>query len=194
MKNLIHPILFLFFLIQTQFSFAQIEDFTPTINNSATGATINFENKTHSFTLNVSGKKINPLPNNGKQNYLSIDGFVLQYLTVPFQEKIDYAKLSLGKKKDFLLDYERYEMDYIKSNLKVKNLEVKFKYLTLNGNIFLLWFYDMPKKSMANVKQQCYLITVCFDNMFVLNSPVSDNIEDTMDFLVKTGNTLKIIR
>lgn len=192
MKN-VHlkvSLLSLFFLVH-QISFAQNEDFDSKMVPTKTGVSIDFKNNKHSFSFSVIGKAIKPYTGNGVQTYIDVDGKLLQYLLVPFPQKIDYSKLNLKQKQAFLVDYEGYEMESIKDNLKVKDLDEKLKYLNLNGNLFLFWVYDMPKQ-YKDIRQQCYLVTVCFDHMLVLNSPVEKNLVETMDFLENIGKSVQM--
>jgi len=187
--------LLLLFSLSSKLSFSQTKNFDSKLTSTTTGKIINFTQVNRSFSLNVEGKTFKPVIKNGEQNYLTVDGRVLQYLLVPFPEKVDYLNFTEKKKQDFLLDYEGYEMDYLKKTLKVDNLNEHLKYETLNGRLFLFWVYDMPKNVSKDqsVKQQCYLITVCFDHMLVLNSPAEKDWTETHDFLTKVGSSLKMM-
>jgi hypothetical protein len=188
-KRPFNLITLLFFVLVTQAAQAQEKPYSTRLITTTTGAVIHFEDFGHSFELTVEGKTIKPLPNNADQNYLSVDGHVLQYLTVPFPEKnVGYAGFTQKQKESFLSQYEDYEMGYIKDNLKVKTLNEKLEYVNLNGILFLYWNYEMPKR--YSIRHQCYLITVCYDHMLVLNSPVEKDLPDAKDFLTKIGQTL----
>ncbi|EHQ30363.1 hypothetical protein Mucpa_6307 [Mucilaginibacter paludis DSM 18603] len=56
----------------------------------------------------------------------------------------------------------------------------------------MYWDYKMPP-SYKTVHEQCYLITICFDQMLVLNSPVQEGkpINSIKDFLMKIGESLQ---
>ena len=51
----------------------------------------------------------------------------------------------------------------------------------------------MPK-SYKTIDQQCYLMTICFDQILVLNSPVGKGkkFTDIKELLTNVGNTLKL--
>jgi hypothetical protein len=192
-STLLLPLTFFLFLTFSAVSQGyKAETFHLATQKSAKAFIVKYKSDLHSFSITVEGNRIVEQPPHGQQNYLSVDNNVLQFLVVPFPVKADYLNFDDEKKKEFLSEYEEYEMSYIKDALKVTDLNKKLQFIDLNGRLFLFWFYDMPGR--YQVRQQCYLITVCYDQMLVLNAPVSTG-EDMLakkDFLCTVGKSLKL--
>lgn len=165
------------------------EDFKSALMQTKSGAIIVYTGQQHSFTIDIVGK-ITP---SEKPNFVTVDNKILQSSIIPFETKLDFEKLSEEAQKKNLLGYMDYEMNYIKEQLKSKNLNEKYEFITLNNKIFLFWSYDMPKSYKA-VDKQCYLVTICFDQMLILNCPVDNGktFIDIKDMLTNIGKTLKL--
>jgi len=163
------------------------ESFKKEYIKTANGLTIKFTGFEHQFFLTVNSEKTEIK----SKDYLKADGKVLQNMIIPFPQKINYESLSVESQKENLLAYYKYEMNYLKKQLGQDSLNEEYEFLTLNNKLFLYWHYEMPD-SGKNVYHQCYLVTACFDNILVLNSPVdfSQKISSIKDFLMNTGATL----
>jgi len=166
------------------------EKFHSALMKKQTGAMVVYNGQHHSFTIEIFADSIKP---SDKPNFLVVDNKILQASIIPFQTKLDFEKLSEETQKKNLLGYMDYEMNYIKNQLKTKELNEKYEFITLNNKMFLFWTYDMPKPSRT-VINQCYLITICFDQMLILNSPVDKDktLKDITNFLSNIGKTLKL--
>lgn len=83
-------------------------------------------------------------------------------------------------------------MQSIKSSLGLSELNEKLQFVTLEGKLNLFWVFDMPKQ-YKDIRQQCYLVTVCFDHVLVFNCPVT--VRETMlrkrAYLLNIAKSLK---
>jgi hypothetical protein len=166
------------------------EKYQSALMKKKTGAMVVYTGEHHSFTIDIIADNIKP---GDKPNFLVVDNKILQSSIIPFLTKLDFENLSGETQKKNLLGYMDYEMNHIKDQLKTKELNEKYEFIILNNKIFLYWTYDMPE-SYKTVINQCYLITICFDQMLVLNSPVDkgETLNDIKNFLSNTGKTLKL--
>lgn len=182
------------FLAFSFIAFTQVpykaEEFESALLQSKTGAFLVFNGEKHSFTIDLLGK-ITP---NEKPNFLSINDNILQTLIIPFETKLDFENLTEIEQKENLIAYHNYELDYVKEQLNVKKLNEKYEFVKLNGKVFLKWTYDMPK-SFNSVDKQSYLITICFDQILILNAPIINGkkLNEIQELLLKIGKTLKLI-
>ena len=171
------------------------EEFQSAVMQKKNGALVVFTGQYHSFTMDIIGDSIKP---SNEPNFITVDNKILQLSNIPFPSKVDYENLSDEIQKNNLLGYMNYEMKYIKEQLNLKSLNEKYEFITLNDKICMFWKYDMPK-SYKTIDKQCYLITNCFDQILVLNSPVtkgeksnSTSYDSIKDFLLTIGKTLKL--
>jgi hypothetical protein len=166
------------------------EGFKSALMQTKTGAMVVYTGETHSFTIEIIGNDIKP---SDKPNFMTVDNKILQSSIIPFQTQLEFEKLSEEAQKKNLLSYMDYEMKYIKDQLKAKNLNENNEFISLNNELFLFWTYDMPK-SYKTIDKQCYLVTICFDQMLILNSPVDSgkSFKEIKDFLLNIGNTIKL--
>ena len=165
------------------------EDFKSALMQTKEGAMIVYTGQQHSFTININGK-VTP---SDQPNFVNVDGNILQSSIIPFQTQLDFDNLSIEVQKKNLQTYMDYEIKYIKEQLKVGDLHEKSEFITLNKKVFLLRSYDMPS-SFKSVDKQCYLVTICFDQMLVLNGPVpkGTKFQTVKSLLTDVGSTLKL--
>jgi hypothetical protein len=189
MKKL--PIL-LTFILSNSFCFSQnyqAEKFQAAMMQKKDGALIVYTGQKHSFTIDIIADSVKP---SDQPNFLIADGKIIQSKIIPFKTKLDFDNLSEEAQKKNLLGYMDYEMDYIKEQLKSKKLNESNEFINLNNKIFLFWTYDMPK-NYPTIAKQCYFVTICFDQILILNSPVDKvkTLEEVKGFLINIGKTLK---
>ena len=183
----------LLFCLTNLVSFSQTtykaEEFQSALMQTKTGAIVVYTGQQHSFEIDIVGK-ITP---SEKPNFVTVDNKILQSSIIPFQTKLDFENLSEDAQKKYLSGYMDYEMNYIKEQLKSKNLNEKSEFIMLGNKVFLFWSYDMPK-SYKTVDNQCYLVSICFDQMLILNCPVDKGktFKEVKDLLTNIGKTLKL--
>jgi len=165
------------------------EEFQSALMQTKSGAIIVYTGTEHSFTTEIVG---NVMPGD-KPNFVTVDNKILQCIILPFHTQLNFDSLSEDTHKEQLAGYMEYELDYIREQLGSKKLKEEYEFVTLNDKIFLFWSYDMPK-SFSSVDKQCYLVTICFDQLLILNSPVVSGkpLEEFKEFLTTIGKTLKL--
>ena len=172
------------------------ESFKAALLQTKTGAMVVYNGEKHSFTVDIIGDTIKPTEH---PNFVIVDNRILQSSILPFETKLDFENMDIDSQKKNLLGYMKYELDYDKEQLKSKNLNEKYEFVSLNNKIFLFWTFDMPK-SNETVAQQCALVTICFDQILVLNMPVTkgkqirklETYDKIKEYLLSTGKTLKL--
>ncbi|MEN9302134.1 MAG: hypothetical protein RL264_563 [Bacteroidota bacterium] len=169
MKYLFLTLLLSATTISAQTTF-KAEEFTSYLLPTKTGAKNVFNGSKHSFTVDYVGE----VKAAEKPNFAFIGNVVVQALTIQLNKQLDLERKSEKEIEMYLLDYMNYEVEYTKEVLKTSEINEKYEFLKLNGRLFLYWTFDMPK-SKENVKQNCYLVTFCYNNVFVLSSPVDKN-------------------
>lgn len=164
----------------------QAEKYELNLLQSKTGVMIIYNGVNHSFSLDIVAKDFNT---GETPNYYAIDGQVLQVQDFPFQTKINFNSMTESDQKKNLTSYKDYEMKYLNELMKT-DIKENYEFITLNNKIFIYWTYNMPET--YDVKAQCYLVTICFDQILLLNSPVtpSDEVKGIKDILEKYGKTL----
>lgn len=167
----------------------EAEMFKAALMERKTGAYVVYTGDKHSFMLTIE-EKITP---SKQANVVKIGNKLLQCTIIPFSTKLRFDSLSDEERMNNLVGYMKYEMDYIKEQLKSKNLNEQYELATLNGRVFLFWYYDMPK-TCKTIEKQCYLATICFDQILILNCPVEKSplLNDAKLFMVNIARTLKL--
>lgn len=174
----------------------QAESFEAALLQTKTGAMVVYNGEKHSFTVDIIGDTVKPSEH---PNFVIVDNRILQSTILPFATKLDFENMDTDSQKKNLLDYMKYELDYDKEQLQSKDLNEKYEFVTLNNKLFLFWSFDMPK-SNETVDKQCTLVTICFDQMLVLNIPLtkgkqkrkSETCDKIKEYLLSTGKTLKL--
>lgn len=173
------------------FAQAPAEDFKSALMETSGGAMVVYSSNKHSFTFDIVSGNIKPLEQPG---YVLVDNKTLQFVIVLNSDFQESADTSLQKKQ--MLGYMKYELDYIKNDLKMNYHNLKYEWITLNNKIFLLWSYDMPEdmaKRKNATQKQINLSSICFTHAFNLNTPVlrGDNFDEDKGLLLKVAQTYK---
>ena len=198
MKRLLAFLIIGFTVLMTVYSQEnyKAETFKAAQMQTKTGAMIVYNGEKHSFTIDIIGDTIKPTDH---PNFIQVDNGILQASIIPFNTKLDFENMSTDSQKKNLLGYMKYELEYDKEQLNSKDLNEKYEFVTLNGKIFLFWTFDMPK-SNETIAKQCTLVTICYDQMLVLNMPVTKGkqtgslgtYDKIKEYLFSTGKTLKL--
>jgi len=181
----------LFLPLTKLFAQSTSESFKSALLEMKGGAEVVYSSDNHSFTLDLISNKIKPLEQPG---YVNIDNNVLQFVLIPNSKAKEDADTAVEKSE--LSGYAKYELDYVKNEVKLDYQNLHYEWLTINNKVFLLWYYDMPEKMASKknaIQMQMNLSTVCFNNILNLNTPVEKEhkFEDSKALLVKVAQTLK---
>jgi hypothetical protein len=122
----------------------------------------------HSFTMDVAGKEVKPSDIPG---FITIDKQIIQSTLIPVDRSIDLSRPRPSREKDVLIRYMNYELGYYKKKLKQDYSHLQTEWVTLQGRLFLVWYFDMPKDYKL-VSRQVYFSTLFFDQVMDLNAPV----------------------
>lgn len=165
------------------------ETFRVALLETGYGAMIVFNGQANSFSLKVEGKSVRPM---NQPNFMTADSLLFQSTTVPFQEEKNFTTITAEEKKDLLLAYRLYEKEYVEETLHTR-LRETVELIELNGQPFLYWSFMMPQEN-TSVGRQVYLITICFDQVVVLNAPVPQGKDEApvKDLFLRIGKTLEV--
>ena len=183
-----------FFGVLTLISFLafgqyKAEKFQTALLEAKYGALLLYNGKTNSFSLKFESKSVVPTD---KPNFVRIDNILMQSSISPFTQKLDFNHFDDATTKKYLAGWKDYEKKWVEEQLKIALTE-KEEFIDLSGRPFLFWSYDMPKtKNKDSVDKQVYLVTICFDQILILNGPVEKGkSEKTIkDKLVAIAGTL----
>jgi hypothetical protein len=193
-----HLFTLLLFCLTNLFSFSQTEykaeEFQAALMATKKGAMVIYNGQKHSFSIDIVGDSVKP---SEQPNFIIVDNKILQASIIPFQSKLDFEKLSEDDQKQNLLAHKVYEMNYIKTELKQSVAMEKYEFFTFNNKVFLFWYYDV--KGNEQIDKQCYLTAICFDQMLILNCPVTKGkqsfynatFKDIKELLTNIGKTFK---
>jgi hypothetical protein len=129
----------------------------------------------HLFSIEIVGDSVESVQ---YPNYISVKNQIVQSSAIPLPESnLDLNKLTIAQQKEALTGYVDYEIDYFKNELKLTVQNLKKEWVTVNGKLWLLWYFDAPKqkaqKAVANpARQQIYVSTICFNQVLDLNTPI----------------------
>lgn len=144
----------------------------------------------NNFTIEIKGNEIRPASNEQGLLFFVEDKF-LQIKTVA---KKEFLKESSGQDDKAVLTAHRdWETDYLNGVFQ-ETIKVNSSWQKLpNGKDALLWDFDMPAKLQSDAKKQIYLVIPKGDYILLLNSVVTDNLneEAIKKFLIDTLTTLK---
>jgi hypothetical protein len=165
------------------------EEFQPSLIEAKYGVMIVFNGQKNSFTLRIVSKSIEP---SEQENFLLVDKKLIQASVIPFQEKFDFKSMGMEQQKELLTGYKEYEKEYLQEQLKA-GITGTEQFLNLEGKIFKYWSFDMPKDNNS-VRKQVYLFTICFDQILILNGPVTadQNEMEMKILLIDIAKTLEI--
>ncbi|UOE46922.1 hypothetical protein MTO98_21185 [Mucilaginibacter sp. SMC90] len=165
------------------------EKFTPALMEAKFGAKQVYNSDSRSFTLDIVTKDIKPM---SSPNLVQVDKHLVQFVLIS-NSAFSQTDTSSARQHAELQGYMQYELDYITGEAKLKISDIEKNFITLNGKLFLLWYYKMPADNNS-VLQQINLSTLCFGQALNLNSPVTkgETLEENKDLLIKIAQTLKM--
>ena len=155
------------------------------------GAMLVYNGQINSFTLKFQAKSFKPAD---KPDFIIVDNFIIQSSIVPFTQKLDFNNLDIETQRKLLSGWKGYEKNWIEGQLKT-NLKDKEEFIEISKRLFLYWVTDMPEsRDPASVDNQVYLVTICFDQMLILNGPVEKGKTENLvkNKLVTIANTLEL--
>ena len=167
------------------------EKFQAALLEAKYGALLLYNGQTNSFSLKIESKSVEPT---NKATFLKIDNVLIQSSITPFTQKLDFNNLDNPTKKKYLTAWTAYEKEWVEEQLKIKLTE-KEEFIEILGRPFLFWTYDMPKSENKNsVDKQVYLVTICFDQLLILNGPVEKSTKEEVikDKLMTIAKTLTL--
>jgi len=155
------------------------ETFEAALLQTKTGAMLVYNGSQHAFSIQFTGR-VEPSKN---PNFLTLNGQVVQAAIIGYGSNGDVSDLPEDTQKKFLLSYQQHEGTYFRKELKVpitdfrKELKVpitdeKTAFVRHSNHLFLSWTFGMLHRTKAQVKQQFYLVAICFNQALVLNCPV----------------------
>ena len=164
------------------------EEFEAALLQAKYGALLVYNGQTNSFTLRFESTAVEPTE---QPNFLRVDGLLLQSSITPFTVKLNFQSMDEEAMKQYLLAWKAYEKKWVEEQLKQEVTE-KHEFIQISNRPFLYWMYDMPKKHReGNVEKQVFVVTICFDQMLILNGPVvagekESNLRDKLLAIAKT--------
>jgi len=180
------------------FAQSQPEDFKSALMEMKGGAEVVYSSDKHSFTLDIISNSIKPLD---KPGYVNVDNKILQFVLIPNSALKDSPDTAAQMAQ--LRGYSKYELDYIKNDLKLDYKNLKYEWLTINSKVFLLWYYDMPPdktkvtpkagNTISAAEKQINLSSMCFGEVLNLNTPFlnGDSFDEDKGLLLKVAQTLR---
>jgi len=150
---------------------------------------IAYSGETHSFTLEVPYKSAKPSDVPG---FITIDKQIVQATLVPADRAPDRKQSGPSPEKDLLLKYMNYELSYYKKKLKQNYSHLETEWITLQGRLFLVWYFNMPENYKL-VSRQVYVSTLFYDQVVDLNAPVfkADDWGKARTILVRLAGSMK---
>lgn len=151
------------------------EEFEATLLEAKYGAFLLYNGQINSFSLKFESKSVEPTD---KPNFLRVDNILMQSSITPFQEKLDFNHLDKPTQKRYLRGWKAYEKEWVEEQLNIKLTE-KEEFIEISNRPFLYWTFNMPRSNEpGSVDSQMYLVTICFDQLLVLNGPVEKGKEE----------------
>jgi len=206
MKKLLLSLLpVLYYLVAAAQTDINNESFKYYFKPTQTGATVIYKGNTHSFTFDLKGKKLKETKaaeSAENNNFIGSDKSFIQTSLVPLPQPIPQSfhlsNLTVDQQKEALDGYVDYELDYFANELHVKVTNLKRKWETINGKLFILWYFDSAMKIpgnriASNLPSQIYVSTVCFNQVWVLNTAFGKSeFEKPKAWLTLVAGTLKL--
>jgi hypothetical protein len=145
------------------------EEFEAGLLEAKYGALLVYNGQINSFSLRFESKSVEPTD---KPNFIRVENILMQSSITPFTQELDFKNLDNETQKKFLIAWKAYEKKWVEEQLKFKLIE-KDEFIDISNRPFLYWIYDMPKnKNKDSVDKQVYIVTICFDQLLILNGPV----------------------
>jgi len=148
-----------------------------------------YSGKDRSFTMDVSSKTAKPSDVPG---FITLDKQIVQATLVPTSHSRGLDNPTTIQEKDELTRYMNYELAYYKKKLKQSYSNVQSEWMTIQGRLFLVWYFDMPKDYKL-ISRQLYFSTLFNGQVLDLNAPLfkMDNFAKARNILLKLAGTLK---
>jgi hypothetical protein len=156
------------------------------------GILIVWNEPNNNYTIEFKGSDIQPVPD--QRLLFMVDGKFLQMKTVAKKDFLKKAQLKDLDDKAILTAHRDWEVKYLSGVFK-ETLKIDSSWQKLsNGMDALWWNFEMPPKEKGQAKKQVYLIVSKGDHILLLNSAVTDKIDEktAQEFLLATMATLKI--
>ncbi len=156
------------------------------------GILIVWNEPNNNYTIEFKGNDIRPVPD--RRLLFFVDGKFLQMKTVAKKDFLKKAQMKDLDDKAILTAHRDWEVQYLggvfKQTLKIDS---SWQKLT-NGMDALWWNFEMPGNEKGQAKKQVYLIVSKGDHILLLNSAVTDKVDEktAQQFLLDTMATLKI--
>jgi hypothetical protein len=173
------------------------EEFELSFVKKDKGAGFLFNGKSHSFTVDIISDSIQTTEN---PNFIVVNNRVVQASTVPLPtSKLDLSNLSVATQKETLNAYVDYELEYFKSDLKMKYTNLKREWITIGSKVWLIWSFSFSaantgKDLATQYSYQLYASTICFNQVLDLNSPSekTSEIDQSKALVNQLMNSLKM--
>lgn len=165
------------------------EKFTPALMEAKFGAKLVYTSDSRSFTFDIVTNDVKPMD---KPNLIQVDKHLVQFVLIS-NKALSQTDTSAARQHAELQGYMQYELDYITGEAKLEISDIQKSFISINGKLFLLWYYKMPADNNS-VRQQINLSTLCFGQAFNINSPVTkdETLEINKNLLIKIAETLKM--
>ncbi len=150
---------------------------------------IAYAGENHSFTLDVPYKSAKPSDVPG---FITIDKQIIQATLVPADKSLNRKASDPSPEKELLLKYMNYELSYYKKKLRQNYSNLQTEWITLQGRLFLVWYFNMPENYKL-VSRQVYVSTLFYDQVMDLNAPVfkADDWGKARAILVRLAGSMK---
>lgn len=187
------PFIVLSLLLSSVSAFSQkntiSEDIHASLVQGKKRAQIVYAGAAHSFTMDVPLKTAR---NSDVPGFISIDKQIVQSTLVASQSFQPDNNATTIHEKELLTKYMNYELAYYRKKLKQNYSNLQTEWTTIQGRLFLIWYFDMPKDYKL-VSRQIYFSTVYFDQIMDLNAPVfkADDFSRARNILVKLATSMK---
>lgn len=125
--------------------------------------------------------------------FINVSGQIVQSTLVPVAPSINLSNLTTAREKDLLVKYMNYELDYYRKKLKQNYTNLETEWVTVQGRLFLVWYFDMPKNYKL-VSRQLYFSTLLNDQVMDLNAPLfkTNDFGKARMVLSRLAGTLKL--
>jgi hypothetical protein len=99
---------------------------------------------------------------------------------------INAGKFSAQNNYDKILEYIKYECDYVAETFGEKLTHETEKIKSKKRNEVIFWYFLMPKNAQAEVTHQLFINFIYNDYIFSISSPLfkDDKLEETKNFLL----------
>jgi hypothetical protein len=130
--------------------------------------------------------------NSDVPGFISIDKQIVQSTLVASQSFPAGNNATTAREKEILTKYMNYELAWYRKKLKQNYSNLQTEWTTIQGRLFLIWYFDMPKDYKL-VSRQIYFSTIYFDQILDLNAPLfkADNFSRARNILVKLASSMK---